>query len=195
MLSRMTGTLRYMAPEVALGRPYNTKCDVYSYSLVLWQMLTLQRRPYCHYNDYSHFDSSRVLHQNVHVESERPPLVVGGAKNKDEALSRRPNSFVLGRQMSLRSSTMKRGASMSMSVSMHSNSSTATSHRSGSFIVGKNGSKYPKWIISKGCKQILQGSWTANVQQRWNMHTVNDKLKVELAAISGGSGQKGLRED
>jgi serine/threonine protein kinase len=44
-LSHMTGSLRYMAPEVALGLPYHASCDVYSLSLVVWEMLALQR-PY-----------------------------------------------------------------------------------------------------------------------------------------------------
>jgi serine/threonine protein kinase len=34
-----------MAPEVAESRPYNEKVDVYSYSMVLWEMATL-RKPY-----------------------------------------------------------------------------------------------------------------------------------------------------
>ena len=33
-----TGTLRYMAPEVALNKPYSEKSDVYSYGIILWQM-------------------------------------------------------------------------------------------------------------------------------------------------------------
>ena len=41
-LSARTGSLRYMAPEVALGRPYNLKADVYSFGILLWQMLSLQ---------------------------------------------------------------------------------------------------------------------------------------------------------
>mmetsp|Transcript_10610 Transcript_10610/g.15796 ORF Transcript_10610/g.15796 Transcript_10610/m.15796 type:complete len:90 (+) Transcript_10610:270-539(+) len=31
-----TGTLRYMAPEVATHNPYNEKVDVYSFSLIVW---------------------------------------------------------------------------------------------------------------------------------------------------------------
>ena len=33
-----TGSLRYMAPEVALEKPYNEKADVYSFAVILWQM-------------------------------------------------------------------------------------------------------------------------------------------------------------
>ena len=33
-----TGSLRYMAPEVALKQPYNEKADVYSFGIMLWQM-------------------------------------------------------------------------------------------------------------------------------------------------------------
>ncbi len=33
-----TGSLRYMAPEVALKKPYNEKVDVYSFGIMLWQM-------------------------------------------------------------------------------------------------------------------------------------------------------------
>mmetsp|Transcript_16430 Transcript_16430/g.45203 ORF Transcript_16430/g.45203 Transcript_16430/m.45203 type:complete len:404 (-) Transcript_16430:2176-3387(-) len=35
------GTLRYMAPEVALGKPYNEKADVYGFSILLWQILSV----------------------------------------------------------------------------------------------------------------------------------------------------------
>lgn len=33
-----TGSLRYMAPEVALRKPYNEKVDVYSFGIMAWQM-------------------------------------------------------------------------------------------------------------------------------------------------------------
>lgn len=41
-LTGMTGSPRYMAPEVALEKPYNEKCDVWSFSLMLWQMYALK---------------------------------------------------------------------------------------------------------------------------------------------------------
>jgi serine/threonine protein kinase len=37
-----TGSPRYMAPEVALGKPYNETVDVYSFSILLWQILKLE---------------------------------------------------------------------------------------------------------------------------------------------------------
>ena len=33
-----------MAPEVALGLPYNESCDVYSFGIVLWQIMTLNTK-------------------------------------------------------------------------------------------------------------------------------------------------------
>jgi serine/threonine protein kinase len=40
-LTEDTGSPRYMDPTVALGKPYNELCDVYSFSILLWQMLEL----------------------------------------------------------------------------------------------------------------------------------------------------------
>jgi serine/threonine protein kinase len=37
-----TGSPRFMAPEMALGKPYNEKVDVYSFGLLLYQVLALE---------------------------------------------------------------------------------------------------------------------------------------------------------
>jgi len=39
-MSGNTGTLRYMAPEVAKDLPYHLSVDVYSFGILLWEMLT-----------------------------------------------------------------------------------------------------------------------------------------------------------
>lgn len=39
-MSGNTGSLRYMAPEVILSKPYNWSIDVYSFGIMFWQMYT-----------------------------------------------------------------------------------------------------------------------------------------------------------
>lgn len=63
-----TGTLGYMAPEVLDGKPYNKKCDVYSFGVCLWEI-------YCcdmPYLDLTFADmTSAVVHQNLRPEIPR----------------------------------------------------------------------------------------------------------------------------
>ncbi|KAK2980632.1 hypothetical protein RJ640_011440, partial [Escallonia rubra] len=63
-----TGTLGYMAPEVLDGKPYNRKCDVYSFGVCLWEI-------YCcdlPYTDLSFAEvSSQVVRQNLRPEIPR----------------------------------------------------------------------------------------------------------------------------
>ncbi|KAI3449670.1 hypothetical protein Pfo_006335 [Paulownia fortunei] len=63
-----TGTLGYMAPEVLDGKPYNRKCDVYSFGICLWEI-------YCcdmPYPDLSFADvSAAVVQQNLRPEIPR----------------------------------------------------------------------------------------------------------------------------
>lgn len=61
-----TGSLRYMAPEVVLGRPYNEKVDVYSFAIVLWALAT-GREPFSGFDIASH-------RLRVAVNGERPKL-------------------------------------------------------------------------------------------------------------------------
>jgi serine/threonine protein kinase len=42
-MSGKVGTLRYMASEVAMHQPYTVSADVYSYSMVAYEILTLQK--------------------------------------------------------------------------------------------------------------------------------------------------------
>lgn len=63
-----TGTLGYMAPEVLDGKPYNRKCDVYSFGICLWEI-------YCcdmPYADLSFAEmTSAVVKQNLRPEIPR----------------------------------------------------------------------------------------------------------------------------
>ena len=65
-MSGKIGTKMYMAPEVYLRQPYNTKADVYSFALLLWEILALQR-PFARF--------TRKMYRNrVVKKGERPPI-------------------------------------------------------------------------------------------------------------------------
>jgi len=61
-----TGSLRYMAPEVALGEPYNKRVDSYSFGILLWQICSLQT-PYAGF-------STRMHAEKVVRQGERPKI-------------------------------------------------------------------------------------------------------------------------
>ncbi|GAX15182.1 hypothetical protein FisN_12Lh116 [Fistulifera solaris] len=63
------GTRRYMAPEVIRERRYNAKVDVYSWSMVVWQLFT-HCKPYSLYSPVDHA-------RHVCIGGERPPLGKG----------------------------------------------------------------------------------------------------------------------
>jgi len=48
-MTGMTGTMRYMAPEVFKQEPYNLSADVYSFGVVSWYIFAL-RVPFAHYS-------------------------------------------------------------------------------------------------------------------------------------------------
>jgi len=60
------GTCRYMAPEVARYEPYDELADVYSFGVLLWEMLTLEK-------PYKNFDCEEWL-QKVVIEGKRPEI-------------------------------------------------------------------------------------------------------------------------
>lgn len=65
-MSGETGSLRYMAPEVAEGLPYNHTADVYSFGIILWE-LNATKKPYEGLNRELFYE--RIVHGG-----ERPPL-------------------------------------------------------------------------------------------------------------------------
>eukprot|EP01125_Pyxidicula_operculata_P008052 TRINITY_DN2723_c0_g2_i1.p1 TRINITY_DN2723_c0_g2~~TRINITY_DN2723_c0_g2_i1.p1 ORF type:complete len:520 (-),score=121.37 TRINITY_DN2723_c0_g2_i1:64-1623(-) len=61
------GTPLWMAPEVLQGQPLSEKADIYSYGIVLWEMLT-GKEPFEEHDDYNTFVKA------VCEEGERPSL-------------------------------------------------------------------------------------------------------------------------
>lgn len=62
----MVGTLRYMAPEVALCRHYDQRCDIFSLAIVLWELWSL-KKPYSKMN-------RRQIQERVICGGERPKV-------------------------------------------------------------------------------------------------------------------------
>ena len=66
-MTEATGSPRYIAPEIANGLPYNQSCDVYSFAILLWQMLSCLE-PYGMY-------TPKKLRQLVYVAPHKRPLM------------------------------------------------------------------------------------------------------------------------
>jgi serine/threonine protein kinase len=61
------GTPLWMAPEVMQFKPFDRKCDVYSFGIVLWEIVT-REEPFKEFNNYNVFRDA-VCRQHV-----RPPI-------------------------------------------------------------------------------------------------------------------------
>lgn len=72
-MTGFTGSIRYMAPEVGLKRPYNLGADMYSYSMLLWFILALEP-PYGYYTPEMFMD-------RVFQEGHRPVVLEEWPKN------------------------------------------------------------------------------------------------------------------
>ncbi|KAM8717177.1 hypothetical protein ACLKA7_003960 [Drosophila subpalustris] len=64
-----TGTANYMAPEVAKGVEYDAKCDVYSFGIIFWEIMS-RMKPFYHLGDIA----SLALQGKVTNEKARPNL-------------------------------------------------------------------------------------------------------------------------
>jgi serine/threonine protein kinase len=81
------GTPHYTAPEVLQHLRYNEKIDVYSYGLVLWELLT-QKVPYAGMKDIAIFDHVVNRNWRLPIPKEAPP---GLRKIISRCWSRNPN--------------------------------------------------------------------------------------------------------
>lgn len=65
-MTGMAGTFHWMAPEILENQPYTFKADVYSYGIVLWEILA--REP-----PFADYPPHKIMY-NVINYKERPPL-------------------------------------------------------------------------------------------------------------------------
>lgn len=75
------GSAAWMAPEVFEGNNYTEKCDVFSFGIILWEMIT-RRKPY---EDMSGFNAFRIMWA-VH-NGTRPPLIAGIPKPVEDLMT------------------------------------------------------------------------------------------------------------
>lgn len=136
-LSGNTGSLRYMAPEVALSECYNLTADVYSFGLLLWQICSLEL-PYDGMSRPDH--SAKVVKGNERPvldpkwstslrilmkrcwepdPSQRPSMTVAQTILKREIVTLRDGDDS-GLEMRRRSSTYKEYASSTIRPSLQS---------------------------------------------------------------------------
>eukprot|EP00934_Nitzschia_sp_Nitz4_P004290 Nitzschia sp. Nitz4//scaffold369_size34440//28819//30358//NITZ4_007847-RA/size34440-processed-gene-0.18-mRNA-1//1//CDS//3329549380//4280//frame0 len=64
----MCGSLRYMAPEVFCKKPYGETCDVYSVSILFWEMLSLKET-------FRKYDTDELMLKHVHSPPYQRPRV------------------------------------------------------------------------------------------------------------------------
>jgi len=72
-LFRFVGSIPYMAPEVADKQPYDCKCDVFSYAILVWEILSLKTA----FKDYTKIEYfRRVVHnkERLSIPKKLPPL-------------------------------------------------------------------------------------------------------------------------
>lgn len=62
----MAGTPRYMAPECGMYQPYNLSADVYSFSMLLWEIVTLEK-------PLKNFTYTKLKNE-IFIDGERPPI-------------------------------------------------------------------------------------------------------------------------
>mmetsp|Transcript_4377 Transcript_4377/g.10480 ORF Transcript_4377/g.10480 Transcript_4377/m.10480 type:complete len:705 (+) Transcript_4377:246-2360(+) len=73
-LRGMVGTMRYMAPEVCLEESYDCDCDIYSYSVLCWEVWT-QKTPYAILTPTSYLEL-------VCLKDVRPPEIAAKVAQK-----------------------------------------------------------------------------------------------------------------
>eukprot|EP01090_Pellita_catalonica_P011572 TRINITY_DN2332_c0_g2_i1.p1 TRINITY_DN2332_c0_g2~~TRINITY_DN2332_c0_g2_i1.p1 ORF type:complete len:456 (-),score=64.96 TRINITY_DN2332_c0_g2_i1:98-1465(-) len=74
------GTPLFMAPEVLRGEDFDAMADVYSFGLILWEILT-RKEPYEHHTDYD------VFVESVCDKHERPIIPKGTSKRIERLIT------------------------------------------------------------------------------------------------------------
>lgn len=91
-LTPITGSLPYMAPEVALKQPYNCSCDCFSFGLLFYELLALKETPYHGYAPCEYFKRVVKGSERPAINRKWPMLSKGILKDSwDRDPARRPS--------------------------------------------------------------------------------------------------------
>mmetsp|Transcript_18241 Transcript_18241/g.41855 ORF Transcript_18241/g.41855 Transcript_18241/m.41855 type:complete len:461 (+) Transcript_18241:165-1547(+) len=102
-LTGCTGSIRYMSPENIQGRPYNLKTDVYSWAMIMWNILALEP-PFALYTEQMIIDRvcSRGYRPKIFSTwSARMAKIIGRSWSAD--IKERPNFSEISSQLKLES--------------------------------------------------------------------------------------------
>tara|TARA_B100000475_G_C14977499_1_gene306734 strand:- start:341 stop:757 length:417 start_codon:yes stop_codon:yes gene_type:complete len=80
-----TGTIRYMAPEVYMGRHYNLKVDVYSLGFILYYIFT-GSKPFNEYNTSTiktYMENDDLIHSLDNVKNSEWKTIISNCIKKD----------------------------------------------------------------------------------------------------------------
>jgi serine/threonine protein kinase len=83
-----TGTMRYMAPEVYLNKPYSLKVDVYSLGLIIYYLFT-DEKPFNDYNTESlqnYFNNEQLIFSTTKIKNKKIRTIVNKSINRDDKL-------------------------------------------------------------------------------------------------------------
>lgn len=81
-MTNSKGSAAWMAPEVFEGSQYSEKCDIFSWAIILWEVLT-RKKPY---NDGEGATAFGILWAVHH--GKRPPLIAGCPKPLENLMTR-----------------------------------------------------------------------------------------------------------
>jgi serine/threonine protein kinase len=87
LMTPQTGTLRYMAPEVFLKRPYNLKVDIYSLGLIIYFIIT-NENPFNTYSKKdmeSYFNKDDSMFSTRKINNKEIRTIINNCINKDVA--------------------------------------------------------------------------------------------------------------
>ena len=84
------GTPRYTSPEVIFSESYNLKADVYTFSVILWEIMCL-KQPFAKYKHRDEFDKAILRGETLHISRKWPlPIQDTIRRSLSRDLSERP---------------------------------------------------------------------------------------------------------